>query len=177
MYLKKFCCIAAQCAAMRRIAPPYLFWGKDAFFHIKTNFRCIIILLNLMYAAKIYLHMSSLLLHNKFCNWVTYIYFIVVLIKYHCGGAMRRIAAHCAAMQQNFFEYMFSDSQTTSSWIEKLTQLDLCSKYVTLSNCAYPQKISLKTDDLNVICMKKLFWAHCAAMRRIAPQCCKASYF
>ena len=108
-----------------------------------------------------------------------YIYFIVVLIKYYCGGAMRRIAAHCAAMQQNFFEYMFSDSQTTSSWIEKLTQLDLCSKYVTLSNCAYPQKISLKTDDLNVICMKKRFWAHCAAMlqnliflmRRIAAHC------
>ena len=92
------------------------------------------------------------------------------------GGAMRRIAAHCAAMQQNFFKYMFSDSQT-SSWIEKLTQLDLCSKYVTLSNCAYPEKISLKTDDLNVICMKKRFLAHCCAMRRIAPQCCKTSYF
>ena len=81
------------------------------------------------------------------------------------------------AMQLNFFKYMFSDSQTTSSWIEKLTQLDLCSKYVTLSNCAYPEKIPLKTDDLNVICMKKRFLAHCCAMRRIAPQCCKTSYF
>ena len=137
------------------------------------NLLCIKRLLIWRYVFAAYIKLSSIIIHWKF----VFMWKKASFPQNKYGGAMRRIAAHCAAMQQNFFEYMFSDSQTTSSWIEKLTQLDLCSKYVTLSNCAYPQKISLKTDDLNVICMKKLFWAHCAAMRRIAPQCCKTSYF
>ena len=137
------------------------------------NLLCIKRLLIRRYVFAAYIKLSSIIIHRKFVfTWKK-----ASFPQNKYGGAMRRIAAHCAAMQQNFFKYMFSDSQTTSSWIEKLTQLDLCSKYVTLSNCAYPQKISLKTDDLNVICMKKRFWAHCAAMRRIAPQCCKTSYF
>ena len=188
MYLKKFCCIAAQCAAMRRIAPPYLFWGKDAFFRIKTNFRCLIISLNLMYAAKAFFHMSSLLLHNKFCNWVIYIYFIVILIKYHHGGAMRRIALQCSRIFQNHVFWLSDDKflnwETHSTWFvfEIRYFVELCLSRENIienrwSKCHLYEKTIfgalLRNAPYcaamlqNLIFLMRRIAAQCAALRRI----------